>query len=132
MTTYKHTLLDVIACSWWPNDGPVLLRPPPTPFHYDDTVDVKQFKGRATTIEKRPPSKTEFGERLLAVLRRHDVPVTSADLAMSLVRMQEQIAGKLRELEAEGVVERVVRRGMVTHWRAKPATVITLGRGRAA
>lgn len=199
MTTYKHTLLDTIECSWWPNEGPVYLRGRERPYDEDLAVtftrpapavssgtmqrvlDVMRRRGEPMqtteiaealgldrakctqtsaaiahlhakglvkktgpgrvapwtlmdnaggvdddavepfTPSRMPASKTTFGERVVAALHRYDTPVSTVDLAVTLGRSQEHVGGKLRALEQEGIVVRVVRRGMVAHWRLKVA-----------
>lgn len=121
MTTYKHTLKDVIECCvWQPDMPPRDLQPPPEPYSFDDDERPPPFSGRANKQDRRtPPSETMFGERVLAALVAFDAPVTASAIASITRRLEQQVSHKLRLLEAEGIVERVVSPGLALRWKKR-------------
>lgn len=98
MTTYKHTLLDVIACSWWPNDGPVHLRERERPF--DEELVVK--------YEQRPLGETTLTARVLAVVERAG-PIPADEIAqrLGLSSQPKRVSARLADLHSVGRVHRV-------------------------
>lgn len=92
-----HWLRDHIACSWWPNDGPVHMRPASKPFDETQTPVVVTFQ---------TPSPGVVKQRILAILDRFpEQRFQSSALATRLYVDIRVAVGALMTLRDLGAVD---------------------------
>lgn len=100
MKSYKQTLKDVIECSWWPNEGPVLLRRPVVPFE-DDVAIVLPLRSAPSVVKARV---------LIALgWACYADGETAGTLAHAISEDLRVVTGALNTLQAEGAIERFGR-----------------------
>lgn len=109
MTTHKHSLADVIACSWWPNEGPVYLRH--TPFIEPDLV-VTTRHGRADY--KAKAKATSYMPRVLAALV--DGCSTTAEVVERTGIPSGKVSNALCDLVKRGRVATTKKKHCVQTW----------------
>lgn len=106
-TKISKGILDTIACSWWPNDGPVHLRRPAIALDDEFTgVVIPMVKARAM----RP-----IQERVSLVLKRAQRRLTTDVVGDRAKCSFEQALGALKCLREKGLVK-CVRQGGPGEW----------------
>jgi hypothetical protein len=111
-----HWMQDLIACSWWENDGPVLLR---AKFAFDDTLNVPV--PTTAPVHTVRPSRSHVRERVLSVLRRFPEQSFYTSTIADRLRLQRAAChDELQHLCAAGLVVRDGVRSAVGKYQLAP------------
>lgn len=81
-----HWMRDLISCSWWENEGPVLLRAS-RPFEGDDHVVVPTSAPR----HNAGPTPLEVRARILAIFKRSPTKVFETSDIADRLRMPMKV-----------------------------------------
>lgn len=124
-TSYRHSLADVIACSWWPSDRAKDLLPPVAPYVFDEEQPLlipatargepRAWEREEQQAYRNKKREEQSGRRRVALLdlleKAPKGELTTQQVALALEISLVAASNRLKDLARAGLAHYVVRRG---------------------